>query len=237
MRTLSLALPLTLLVTTTFVSAPAGAQSSGRLPKWRLMAGVLTSDADPDVGIYRRIADRWDFGLQVGGSLSTYNRDDDAEAQQTQRTISTVGERSASRVDISLHSELRRWSPRTAALATFYGFRFSVSYADGESEDDETQTSHGGTVDLTNLEEFRRTSETVGTGFSLLLGADLTLIPHLSVTVLVTPLSAATLWSLDRQRTREDSYGDDERTSAEYSERSYDISFDLRPAVYLTLGL
>ena len=63
---------------------------------------------------------------------------------------------------------------------------------------------------------------------------------HLSVSMVLVPITCGTTWNLNREREHGDFYssgGDDTYEVSRFADRSYNLGFSLRPALYLALSM
>lgn len=202
------------------------------LPKWRLRASAF-SDGGNALGVYRRVGQRWDLGVQAAVSL--HDREGDAE-----RKYDGVSDRDSrryleddSREGVSIDLDLRRWSAARDRVRWFMGPRVGVG-VDHWISSYETVEEPPGDRQRREYEsdEFRIHTH-------LVLGGDLELLSRLSVAFALRPFRFNYSWI---DRTEKEIYeavieGDSYSTREDGEDNGWTITTRLDPSIYLTLGI
>lgn len=184
--------------------------SAFALPPWRIQVLAYGEDTGPTAAVYHRLGERWDLGLIVSADVSDRNAEtdrydigeDDTERDETQSSF-------------GLEPEIRRWTSRGSALATFIGARAGVRFGERTSEMT-TFVEGGGWHATTNDSDW--TEMRIGLSF----GADVQLLQHLSVLFAVVPVNVTYRW-------------EETRSSFEMSQQSPD-PIETQKAERLTAG-
>jgi hypothetical protein len=217
------------------------ATSAFTLPRWRFMVAPMGYYDDPFASIARRVGRRVDLGLGVSGSVfgQHSDRESDSWSSNGDEDLFSLGDYGEG-FSLLLHAELRKWTPRTPALATFFGLRASAGYGwdEGESSSETVRNTTAGRSD--SWDEDTGSRESIRAGLGAVAGVDLQLLRHLSLNVTLAGLTAGVDWSRDdndrRTRTDEDNVTRTRRDEDTYWTREVRLDLNLMPQHYLTLG-
>jgi hypothetical protein len=227
-----------------FAAAPTAADAF-TLPRWRFMVAPISYSDDPFASIARRVGRRVDFGLGVSGTVvgqhSDGNDDYWRDIGGDDETVSLSDSRGDTEtLSLLLHAELRKWTPRTPALATFCGLRASGGYSwrEDDGSTDGVRTDNSGRRDERG--EGGSQDRSISAGLGAVAGVDLQLLKHLSLNVTLARASVGTTWRHTGQDSRDWSDEDNRvragREDRDDWDRQVKFNFDLTPQLYLTLG-
>jgi hypothetical protein len=219
-----------------------GSGSDQTIPKWKFYTNAFYS-AEPAVGLYRRVGDQWDLGLQLSGSFATSDDDEKAydrtiEDSVTDRLDIADSEHSRDRFSGAVTTELRRWNQRSKKLSLFYGLRVRFWHIRDEVESIYTRERERVTYDEEWQTEYK--DEDSGRGFGVwpVTGVDVRLLDHVSAAVVLTPIGVGLNW-WDRSYYRIEHYlNRSERTDLRDSrddESETAFSWNLVPKLYLSI--
>jgi hypothetical protein len=219
-------------------------ESAGSIvPKWRFYTQVFWS-SDPSVGVYRRIGKRWDCGLQLSGSFWGQDGDEEwldqrIDDEQTDRETGSEGESSSDNLYLVATTEVRRWKPQSERLLLFYGVRLDFSYTDSEENRFSRRVTEQGQSESIRDREYFSERESYRLSLAPILGVDLPLLDHLSVAIVLAPVSLSRSWHDNRSVSTE---RHEEGTSQVlyWSESKSDdagnkLGWDLTPEIHLSV--
>jgi hypothetical protein len=203
------------------------AGSSIMLPEWRLGVRLYGSFGDNlDVGIYRRVRNRYELGLGISGDLDFSSSETVSTVVDTNYTSSIQTDTDRDDLDVTIYSELRRWHKISEDVMWYFGPRLSFRFSDVESET-------RGPEWMINRTE----SNDYVFGGSLVAGGDLRLLKHLSLSFSFIPFKLAYTWR-DSERIKEYPYSGalGERRSVRVEEdRKLSLDFEPRATAFLNL--
>lgn len=204
-----------------------GAGSSLMLPEWRLGVRLYGSFGDNlDVGIYRRVRNRYELGFGVSGDLDFSSNETVSTIVDTGYTSRTQTDTDRDDLDVTIYSELRRWHRISEDVTWYFGPRLSFGFSDVESE------TRGPEWVINRTE-----SNDYVAGASLVAGGDLKLLNHLSLSFSFIPFRLAYTWR-DSERIKAYLYSDElgERRSVRVEEdRKLSLDFEPRATAFLNL--
>ena len=206
--------------------------SEQRIPTWRVQATALNFSSGQSLGVYHRLNESWDWGLEIGADFS--------ESETDRDRVDTLGDGSfgqdgsVSEQDsflVNLDVDLRHWSKLREKLSWFWGPRLGGSYSNSQ---DTFRTE-----DLDdNFRQFVSEGESNGFGAAagFIVGADLILLDGLSATFALNPVRLGYRWTDRDERSSETVDGIVQRTSETDEDlSSFEADIDLFPSLYLTL--
>ena len=162
------------------------------LPKWRLGVRLYGGfGGNLDVGIYRRVRNRYELGLGASGDLRFSSSEAVSTVVDTSYTSRTQTDTDRDYSDVTIYSELRRWHKISEEVMWYFGPRLSFRFSDVESDT-------RGPEWVVNRTE---SNDYVVAG-SLVAGGDLRLLKHLSLSFSFIPFKLAYTWR-DYERVRE----------------------------------
>ena len=204
------------------------------VPTWRVQARAFGSESGQSLGVYHRLGDNWDWGVEVGTDFSDSESDED-QLDTFQDGTSAQGsfDRESESLFIDVDFDLRHWGKLRDKLSWFWGPRVGGGY--DRFEETFQRFNLDGEV-RQSVNQFDTNAYFVNAGF--IVGADLELLKNLSTTFALLPVSFEYRWS-DR-----DASGFDLLDGAllERSESDEDINFfqvdtQLFPTIYLALTI
>jgi hypothetical protein len=208
----------------TGVASPQETPAPGpSVPAWRVQAGNFT-DAGISLGVYHRLSGRWDLGLQISSHFE--DRGEEVVSWDgTGEAPPSTHVRDQHDFDGAGYLEFRRWASAGDGFSLFVGPQLSLGHGSGWLV---------AGYDSGSAQEYHEWNA-YSVGVAPVLGADLRLLSHVSVTMALRPLRFVHRWGttetsgwtvsnpLDPARTHE--------TAAEDS--STEIQADLLPRIYL----
>lgn len=168
-------------------AAPAPAFA---LPAWRIEVDPFNQYGSYSLGLYRRIDEGWDLGLQFATGVSDRNLQSVVEGESQETPYVTYGRDGQNTFSLGVTLQARAWYPLGGRAALFLGPQATYRY--------QSATSGSGRLESTNFEDVinlvadDRQTQTWGTG--LTMGGDLILLPRLSVSVAFIPISYSYSW-------------------------------------------
>lgn len=207
---------------------------SGKSPTWRLQ-GRPYGESSVSLGVYHHLTGRWDCGSQISTSLSNEN-DDDHRDQSAVEHISFASRHSHSRyASVHVNVDMRHWWRIGQRVEWFVGPRIGVGYAYRHTDSFELRIMDDETSRLWSEGKDEDTSLGVG----LILGADLELLDHLSVTFALNPLHYWYAWSdsHDTDRRLEEGIETPELHTGKSCGEDGSLTLDATPQLYLVLRL
>lgn len=153
------------------------------IPKWRLSVRAFPHHYYDHLilGIYYRVGDRYDLGISVDGDIDLGIRQRSSKSDDPDFHPSGYNY-DEERYDIRLSADLRRWGRVSDRTSWYWGGRLSGGYTYNEDVDAYTESSSS----------WASRNRTIGV--SIVMGADLQLIDHLSVSFGLAPLLASYNW-------------------------------------------
>ena len=214
------------------------------LPDWRLYTEVIRY-TEPSIGVYRRISEKWDFGMQFTGRIST--EDDDAEREGTREDDSSTDtgfyRDETDEYDqfyLSVRSEARRWTRPAKRLSIFHGARFTYTHNRRTRDGLTVRTEEPDVLNSQSTHVYTNETTSDEIAFSPVMGVDVHLVKYLSAVVSMVPVSFGMAWR-DYEDTRIDHYTSDvldredvDRRIGESTDRYVDWGFSSR--VYLSVN-
>jgi hypothetical protein len=195
------------------------------IPKWRFAVKTFPYNYsnNPMYGVYRRVGDRTDLGLQIdfGATFS--------DGESTQESLEGVVERKTDEQDgvrhnVSVYIDFRRWSRVSDRISWYLGARPGSGYSYRESERIDTDTKY---VESTEHEFL---------GLWITAGAEVRLLENVSVSASFQPFGIENEW-YEYEMTR-DEYDDGQlvgRNRTVKENTDFEIDAHLRPAAYLSI--
>jgi hypothetical protein len=164
------------------------------LPQWRIQVQPFeVLSGDYSTGVYRRVRPRWDLGTTVSASLT---RNDRNQSEHVRNAIANAHYADGRGFSADVAVDLRHWFSLSTPVATFAGPQFQIGY--GRSRE---TTSESTTYNVpSERTENRSVNESFWTGMFVLVGADLRLLPRLSLAMAMRPLGFYYQWSTYENR-------------------------------------
>ncbi len=161
------------------------------LPTWRLEADPFNQYDSYSLGVYRRIDAQWDLGLQFATGVGDRNGQGVATGEGWD--VPTVTSRLAGYNSFSLGVtvQARTWYPLGRRVAFFLGPQVSYRYGSITSGEGRLTDRDPG-ADVINVRSMDERTQRWGTG--LTLGGDLILLPRLSISIALLPVSYSYAW-------------------------------------------
>ncbi len=204
-----------------------GSRSSLMLPEWRLGVRIYGSFGDNlDVGIYRRVRNRYELGLGVSGDLDFSSHKTVSTVVDTGYAGTTQLDKDRDDLDVTIYSELRRWHMISEDVMWYFGPRLSFRFRDF---DDETLGPDW------RVDRWKENDYVVGA--SMVAGGDLKLLNHLSLSFSFIPFKLTYTWE-DSERVRIYPYSEDpgeERIVSVAEDRELSLRFEPRATAFLNL--
>jgi hypothetical protein len=195
------------------------------IPKWRLSVKAFpySYSDDPVFGVHYRIDKRHDLGLEVEFGTSY---DDGSDVSE-----STVGEgyydeddHEGESHEISVYTDLRRWSHTNDRVSWYAGARHGVGYSYTEAENSDSDSRHFRSYEYTFV------------GMWFTVGADVRLLDHVSVSASLIPVGIKYAWSKNKSESEGVMLEGDDYKYRNIDKRDYlIIEGDLGATAYLTL--
>lgn len=156
------------------------------LPTWRLEADPFNQYGSYSLGVYRRIGAQWDLGLRFATGVGDRNGQGIATSERWD--VPTVTSELTRRNSFSLGVtvQARTWYPLGRRVAFFLGPQVSYRYGSVTSGEGRL-TERDARVDVINVQSMDERTQRWGTG--LALGGDLILLPRLSISIALLPVS------------------------------------------------
>jgi hypothetical protein len=170
-------------------SAAAAARSFA-LPTWRIEADPFNQYGSYSLGVYRRIDEGWDLGLQFATGVGDRNTRSVVEGESREAPYVTYEREGHNTFSLGATLQARTWYPLGGRAAFFLGPQVTYRY--------QSTTIGGARLQTTDFEDVIRLvrddgqTQTWGTG--LTLGGDLILLPRLSVSIAFMPISYSYSW-------------------------------------------
>lgn len=188
------------------------------VPKWRLSVVALAQNDSyrPMLGVYHRVGERYDLGLSIDSAVSFYDREPRS---------ADYGNYADEAYDFTASSDLRRWNRINDRISWYWGGRMSGGYTYDESKSSNSSIRSKSTL-------HNRMA-----GMSFVIGADLELLHHLSVSVSFVPIQCKYQWNKRERLLVHEATEDTEETRSTITEEWDTFSVWTRPnsAAYLSL--
>lgn len=222
----------------------SGTDSARIIPKWRFYteASVFT---EPEVGIYRRIGNKWDCGVQLSGRLSASDDEFEVFESRTRDSITEfdrlrISEEKFDHFELALSTDVRRWKRSSDKLSLFHGVRFTVSYGSWTTEWLHRRNDDPDDPDYDSMDEYVGETQRLGLALAPLLGVDVRLLKHISAAVVMAPVRGGVSWRDDESsRIYRDTDGANEAIDTgdgmSQSTEKY-LAWNIRPEVYLSIN-
>lgn len=197
------------------------------LPGWRMQARPYPAWNDMSVGVYRRLSEHWDAGLQLASNFRSQDLELDHWATEDNGVAMEV--RDSHEFDLTGYLEFRRWTPFRSGLAAFVGPQIAVGHHTGWWVESSENLPYQG-------ESYRELAE-YSIGMGPVLGADLRLLSHLSISMSVRPLFVAYGWGTSHETawSVEDPLQPARTSESTTKQDSFSVDTTLLPQAYLTV--
>ena len=210
----------------------ADGNATNAAPVWRLQALVIPSGIrNPSLGLYHRLGSRWEIGSQLASRLS-----DDTEVLDLQRSQSDSLRLSRSRQSqrnnsVAATFELRHWGSIEPRVAWFIGCQVQGAYTNVRDKTRE--------VGIHDTDFTERITERHGPSGALaaVLGADFTLLDHLSVMFALRPIQYTHEWLDIKIMSTQADGGNSYRYGNTGTDHTAMLTTDLSPELFLTIHL
>lgn len=203
------AVSLFVLVLLLLTQAPSDA---GELPAWRFQVRAYGPEQASLVALHHRVGSRSELGIQVTGRFSDMQSDEGRDYERREERFDR---------SYSFRPEYRRWTHRDDRLATFWGANLLLGFSAGESYREASEYQS----------EYNEDRESTRLGVGASIGADLELLEHLSVSMIVAPISLTHEWA-----DKKSIYGPvDPEQETRFRKRDLILDLNLTPSLYACL--
>jgi hypothetical protein len=207
----------------------------GALPTWRIQARPYLSFEEVGCGVYHRLADRWDVGCRLSMDVSNDASDGaegEPDSQDDPQATLRYEENDARSIDLDF--DLRRWAMKGDRWGWYVGPCIGFGYTKSHGLFSNRVFGEDASTYFGN----RRDAKDFHLSGSLVVGADVTLLREVSVTIGLRPLRYWYSWS-EEERTvwNERTGADPRRETGEGKGETANLATDLTPEAFIVLRI